>query len=243
MYTLLFLSLIRLLNFEYTMEIDTTKFRVQSTKECIEYIESFGLTIHDESEYEIQSHSGLVYLLPNKEVVLIPANFDLKYPGIIFQTLEIFKYYSDMNFFPIGDDEMSWFELHNFEMKQFVSGSNFYARMLCENIKISLPIKSKLEIENVFLGVQNFLNFPTKDSLGSLQVDVINAFALSVIRYLVDYEGYKMILRSGFENYNPISEVLVEKNGDIYNIFTYCHIYLESYSQNASKGFIKSIWK
>ena len=60
---------------------------------------------------EIGLCSGLVYALSTGEVVLIPTNFDLDYPGIIFKELKSFKYYADLNFFPIGGENMTWFKL------------------------------------------------------------------------------------------------------------------------------------
>jgi len=67
------------------MEPSALSYRVMTTGDCIKYLESHGLTIHDDSRLRIKSRAGLVYILPNGESILVPTNFDLKYPGIIFK--------------------------------------------------------------------------------------------------------------------------------------------------------------
>src|SRR5690606_522661 len=124
------------------MDRDTSQYKVISTRECIEYIEKKGLTIHDDSEYRIKSTSGLVYILPNSEVILIPTNFDLDYPGIIFKDLETFKHYADLDFFPIGEDNMTWFERYNNQIKQFKTHPEFYSKTLLETLHVTFPFKS-----------------------------------------------------------------------------------------------------
>lgn len=122
------------------MNSDTAQYKVIPTRECIMYIEKFGLTIHDDSDYRIKSTSGLVYILPNSEVVLLPTNFDLEYPGIVFKNLTIFKHYAELNFFPIGEENMTWFERYNNQIKQFREKPEFYSEAI-ETLGIKLPFK------------------------------------------------------------------------------------------------------
>jgi len=219
------------------MNSDTPQYKVIPTRDCIAYIEKYGLTINDDAEYRIKSTSGLVYILPNKEVVLLPTNFDLEYPGIVFKNLEIFKHYSELDFFPIGEDNMTWFERYNKHIREFREKPEFYSKAL-ETLNIILPFKNAEEIKSAFLKVQSFIASTKHKDFSFEQVHMIYSFGLAVTNYLIDYKGYTPLLKNGYENYNPITNVLIEKNGELKDVLTISLIDFDGYRPNAPMEFI-----
>ena len=108
------------------MEKDTA-YKVMSTKECLTYIENEGLTINEDNEkLSIKSQSGVIYSLPNGEIVLLPTNFDLNYPGMVFTNKAVFKSYVVQDFFPISEEKMTWLERNNNHMKNFETNHVFF---------------------------------------------------------------------------------------------------------------------
>ncbi|MBX9784359.1 MAG: hypothetical protein K2X48_13800 [Chitinophagaceae bacterium] len=220
------------------MNSDTSQYKVIPTRDCIAYIEKYGLTIDDDSDYRIKSTSGLVYTLSNNEVVLLPTNFDLDYPGIVFKNLDVFKYYAALDFFPIGEQNMTWFERYNKQIQQFREKREFYSNPL-ETLNITLPFKNTEEIKSAFLKVESFIASTKCKDFSFQQVHMIYSFGLAVTNYLIDYKGYKLLLKSGYENYNPITNVLIEKNGGIKDILTISLIDFDSYrSENDLMKFL-----
>lgn len=220
------------------MNKDSTEFRIISTKAGIEYLERSGLTINDESEYQIQSNSGLVYILPNKEVMLLPTNFDPEYPGIIFKDLATFKQYAKQNYFPIGDEHTTWFERFNHEIKHFREKPAFYADAL-KAPGLSVPFKTDADVRTAFQKLQSWLDSAKRGSFTFEQLHAVSSMALEVINYLVDYKGYKLQFREGYENYNPVTEVLVEKNGQVKDVIATCISFSEIKSPDAANAFMK----
>jgi hypothetical protein len=115
-----------------SMGNDSLYYKIKPTKECIEYIRHSGIQTSDWSNYEINSRKGLVYVLPSGEFVLIPSNLDEEYPGIIFKDREIFQHYVDLDSFPIGINDMTWFEKHSSEMQHFLTSPDFYRNELIQ---------------------------------------------------------------------------------------------------------------
>lgn len=222
-----------------SMNIDASKYKIISTQECIKYIEDNGLTIYDDSEHQIKSLTGLIYILPNKEVVLIPTSFDLNYPGIIFKNLEIFEYYRDLNFFPIGESNMTWPERYNNEIKKFREHPKFYKKAL-ESLQIPLPLKNIEDIKSAFMKIQAFTDGNNKERFSFEQVHVICSFGLAVVDYMIDHKNYKLIFEEGYGNYNPITKILVEKNDTKRNILHVCLLSFDgNKSQNAAAEFVR----
>ncbi|MFT3948317.1 MAG: hypothetical protein QM763_15205 [Agriterribacter sp.] len=221
------------------MNIETSNYKIISTRECIKYIEDNGLTIYDDSEYQIKSLSGLIYILPNNEVVLIPTNFDLNYPGIIFKTLGIFEQYRNMDFFPIGEDNMTWGERYNNQIKKFRENPAFYQKTL-ESLQISSPLKNIEDIKSAFIKIQTYIDGNNRKKFSFEQVDIICSFGLAIIDYMVNKKNYNLIFEEGYENYNPITKVLVEKNNERRNILHICFLSFDgNASKNATEDFIR----
>lgn len=208
------------------MDNDSMPYKVIPVKECIKYIEKNGLTIFDKSDYKIKSRSGIVYLLPNKEVVLVPTNFNPDYPGMIFNTIEVFKYYRDQDFFPIGSENMTWYERHNKQIIEFRTNHDFYWNKIREIVNVNLPFKNEKDVESAFLNIQLILKKPEWEKDVVKRFELVAAFGLSVTDFLVDKRGYELIMRHEYENYNPYTEVLVKNNGVIKDIINTSYSYL-----------------
>jgi hypothetical protein len=223
------------------MSKDSPGYKVIPTRACIEYIERNGLTIQDNSDYGIKSSSGLIYLLPNNEVVLIPANFDLNYPGIVFENLEIFRHYADLNFFPIGEENMTWFERYNNQIKQFRTHSEFYSKTLTQVLHVQFPFQNSDDIKEAFLKVREILH-SGKQEIGLRKAEqLVYSFGLALTNYLVDIKKLKPVYRESYENYNPVTNVLIEEDGEVDNILTTCSIYIRSTSPDSLASFMKVI--
>ncbi|HET9058271.1 MAG TPA: hypothetical protein VFN30_15610 [Chitinophagaceae bacterium] len=218
-----------------------TLYEVKSTKECIAYIENAGLSIHDDDpNLSIKSKSGVIYVLPNGEVVLVPSNFDLDYPGIIFKNKSAFEHYAARDFFPIGEDNMTWFERYNKQIRQFRKSPEFYSKAL-KTLDITLPFKNAEEIKSAFLKVQSFIASTNPKDFSFERVHIIYSFGLAVTNYFIDYKGYKLLLKKGYENYNPITNIEIEKEGMVKDVLYTCLIYIETCSPDSLKVFVRSL--
>ena len=177
------------------MEKDTA-YKVMSIKECLNYIENAGLSIHDDdTTFSIKSQSGVIYSLPNGEVVLMPTNFDLNYPGIVFKNTAVFKSYVAQDFFPIGEEKMTWLERNYNEMKNFETNPDFFSRILTEKLHLKFPFHSIDDVKAAFLKVKTIADLHNHEEQSN-DVDVfIHSFGLALIYYLKDYRNYQLTMR------------------------------------------------
>lgn len=219
------------------MNNDSVPYKVIPVKECIKHIKKNGMTIFDESEYEIKSRSGVVYVLPNKEVVLVPTNFNPDYPGMIFKDIEVFKYYRDQDFFPIGSENMTWYERHNKEIREFRTNHDFYWNELKETIDIELPLRTENDVKSAFSKIQAVLKKHKWRKDHVKRFELIGAFGLAVTNFLIDEREYELIFQYGYENYNPYTEALVKKDEILQDIIYTCYINLEGKDATESLDF------
>ena len=133
---------------------------------------------------------------------------------------------------------MTWFERYNRQIQQFREKPEFYSKSL-KKLGITLPFKNVEEIKSAFLKVQSFTSSTKSKGFSFEQVHMIFSFGLAVINYFIDYKGYKLLLENGYENYNPITSVLIEKNGELKNILSISLIDFDNYRPNASMEFIR----
>jgi hypothetical protein len=64
---------------------------------------------------------------------------------------------------------------------------------------------------------------------------------MRVINYLIDYKGFHFIFKDGHENYNPVTNIILEKNGEKQDVQTTFYIYFDGYTPNTLGGFLHSI--
>lgn len=70
---------------------------------------------------------------------------------------------------------------------------------------------------------------------------MIYSFGLAIANYLIDYNGYKLVLENGYENYNPIANLRVEKNGMSTDPLYVCQLFIEIHSPDTLRVFIHSL--
>ncbi len=223
------------------MEKDTA-YKVLSTKECLNYIEKAGLSIHDDdTNFTIKSQSGVIYSLPNGEVVLMPTNFDLNYPGIVFKNTAVFKSYFAQDFFPIGEEKMTWLERNNNQMKNFETNHDFFSKILTEKLHLKFPFQGMEDVKDAFLKVKAIAD-SHKYGEQSRDIDAyIHSFGLALICYLKDYRNYHLTMTKEYENYNPYLYPMMSKNNKNINVLSILFIYINSNSARSFENFVIGI--
>lgn len=219
-----------------------TAYKVMSTKECLNYIENAGLSIHDDdTNFSIKSQSGVIYSLPNGEIVLMPTNFDLHYPGIIFKNKMIFKSYVEQDFFPIGEEKMTWLERNNNQMKNFETDHIFFSKILTEKLHLKFPFQSIADVKVAFVKIKSIADLNEDEiQLGNID-SLIHSFGLALIYYLKDYGNYHLAMRKEYENYNPYLYPMMIKDNENINVLSKAFRYINSQSLYSFENFIKSI--
>lgn len=185
------------------MSYNDTIYRVMSTKECLNYLKSFGLTIHDDDMHLlIKSGKGVVYPLPNGEVLLVPTNFNKNYPGIIFKSKKEFEHCVKEDFFPIGEENMTWLERNYHQMKTFETDRDFFSIVLIEKLGLKLPFQNLDDVKTAFVKIKEIIK--RKNSIMSKDAEeLVHTFGLSLICYLKDYRQFEILKLNEHENYNP----------------------------------------
>jgi hypothetical protein len=236
------ISIIYLLFNNYVMGNDTSLYKVIKTKDCIEYIERFGLTINDDNpDISIKSQSGLIYTLQNGEVVLIPSNFDLNYPGIIFRNKSVFNNCVEQDYFPIDYYSMSWLERNYDMMKNFEKSHDFFYNIISNSFLIVMPFREIKDLRNIFLEIQSkIVNSKTSTERVELE-NFIYAYALSLICYLKEYKSYQLIMLTEYENYNPYLYPIMLNNNRRLDVLSKVSIYINSSSSNSFESLLLSL--
>lgn len=214
------------------MEKDTV-YKVMSTKECISYIENAGLTIHDDdTDFSIKSQSGVVYSLPNGEIVLMPTNFDLKYPGIIFKNKGVFEHYAKQDFFPIGEEKMTWLERNNNSMKSFETNHEFFSKTLTEELHLKFPFQNIDDVKTAFMKVKAIADLKEQGKTNDIEA-LVYSFGLALVCYLKDYQNFKLLMINEYENYNPYVYPMMIKDGERINVLSKVIRYINSQSAHS----------
>lgn len=219
-----------------------TAYKVMSTKECLNYIKNAGLSIHDEdTNLSIKSQSGVIYSLPNGEVVLMPTNFDLNYPGIVFKNAEVFKSYVAQDFFPIGEEKMTWLERNYSQMKNFETNPDFFSKTLTEKLHLKFPFHSIDDVKAAFLKVKAIADLHNHENQSN-DIDIfIHSFGLALIYYLKDYCNFQLTMQTEYENYNPYLYPMMNKGGKQIDVLLKLYIYIDGQSIHSFENFINSI--
>jgi len=219
-----------------------TAYKVMSTKECLSYIENAGLSIHDDdTNFSINSQSGVIYSLSNGEVVLMPTNFDLNYPGIIFKNTAVFKSYVAQDFFPIGEEKMTWLERNYNHMKNFETNHDFFSKTLTEKLHLKFPFHSIDDVKAAFLKIKAIADLQTHEEQSNEIDALIHSFGLALIYYLKDYRNFQLTMRKEHENYNPYLYPRMIKDDKQIDVLLKVFIYIDEQSTHSFENFIRSI--
>jgi hypothetical protein len=197
------------------MESHVLPYRVMPTGECLKYLEAHGLTIHDDWKYMIRSRAGLVYVLPNGETILMPTNFDVNYPGIVFKDKATFMHFAELDSFPIGDENMTWFERHRSEIRQFREHPDFYSKTLTQTLRVAYPFRNVDDMRTAFIKLQSVLNTPEQKKRPWPETEeLIYSFGLGVINYLIVRKNTEVHIEDRYENYNPTAYPIAIIDGE-----------------------------
>lgn len=135
-----FLLFCNLLSF-IAMKTIETGHQVLPSKQCIEYLEEKGTKLQiQRPDDATKSTSGLVYILSNGEVVLLPSHVKPSYPGIIFKDMTEYKKYADLDSFPIDKKDMTWLEANASNMKEFGINNQFFISILRKELNLQIPL-------------------------------------------------------------------------------------------------------
>lgn len=177
-------------------------YKVISSKECIEYLELHNKSLQDFSKnYHIPSGKGVVYEMFNGEIVLFHPRGKGEYPGFIFANYETFEQCCDADFFPIGEEHMTWLEAHANQMLGFLKDDKFYLEPLTEILKVSTPLRTTAECEDVYERLVNYIT-NRKNSLVTKQ-SLVYCYALAICKFLIEEKKYRWSLKKDYEVYNP----------------------------------------
>lgn len=223
------------------MEKDTA-YRIMSTKECLNYIENAGISIHDDdANFSLKSQSGVIYTLPNGEVVLMPTNFGLNYPAIIFKNTEVFKSYLAQDFFPIGEEKMTWLERNYNQMKSFESKDDFFSKILTEKLHVKFPFENMDDVKVAFLKVKAIADSQTHEDQNKDVDENIHSFGLALIKYLKNYRNYHLVMKKEYENYNPYLYPMMIKNDKRIDVLSKVFIHIEGQSLHSFENFVNAM--
>jgi hypothetical protein len=196
-------------------------FKVLPKEQALVYLSAQGLSLDDDEEdIGLESNSGLVFVLPNKEVLLYPLNGIDGYPSLIFSDMDKFIRYNSNSHFPIERKHMTYCEFYHYEILAITNSLWHHEARLSADLKIKLPLRSKAEINDAF----EKLNLATNRS--DLQRDTMfideleNGLALSIIRYLIEFEGLTVEIDNRYETYNKAAYPVVLKDNKVIDVIS-----------------------
>ena len=120
------------------------------TKECVEYMKSFGITLGDFKEVSIPSGTGNVYKLPTGEVVLIPTDFDMEYSGFVFTNMGELKKMILDDYFPVLEKDLSIWEIERNNLKEIPKSISLYKSFLTDKVNLSKISAEKTVLEKIY---------------------------------------------------------------------------------------------
>jgi len=180
-------------------------------------------------EYSIPSNSGLVFTLSNGEFVIIPSHLKPDVPCMIISDKSQFLKFIEQDFFPIGNENMTWMELHAPEIKKFGSGFMSEDTSINSALGIKAPFRDSEEIQSSFEKLRMYIRSTIENKK---QVSAaVNAFGLAVTEYLITVKKYAWELQKRYETYNPYYYPVIIVDGKRINTISKLYIALDSHSE------------
>lgn len=210
--------IITLLLIEKTMKAQN-EYKFESTSNCIKYIEKNGLTLEDiDTTIFIESEMGLLYSLPNDEVVMIPSDFRDDYVGIIFCNRNAFLRARDSGFFSLPEQYLSMWEKESKRLINITENLNNYLVLLKNNLKLDQVGFDVYSLRNIYDKLLSYLNIsniaPSDKEL------TVFSFSLVLMDYYVREKKAKWNLLKRYEIYNQYyypTLIRENKSLDIYS--------------------------
>jgi hypothetical protein len=203
-----------------------SEFVLLPSSECKKMILNDGLAMKDFlPQYTISSRSAFCYKLSNGTIVLYPMSSDTSYPGFIFPNSDIFIKYRESDFFPIGEDRLTWPEAHAPQMQEWLNDTTFYSAEVSQELGMAQSIQSVSDCEILYKRLQKFMK--SKATTKSRRIAALTSSSLALSRYLVKNRGYKWKLVKRYEVYNPYYELILEFDKQPINVRTILSIALD----------------
>lgn len=186
-------------------------YKVIATSECIKYIEAqLGREFEITDFYKtIPSQSGLLIKLKNNKIVLVPSNFDPNYPGFIFDDEKSLERMVDDDFYPIGRDNMTAWEIIRNELNILPKSVTYFHDFAFGKSECKPFIKSMEDFRCLYDSVIKNLKI-SKDPILSHQLVI--SFAIIVMNFMVENDKAKWQFDKRFEQYNSYKYPSVKVN-------------------------------
>lgn len=218
-----------------------SSYRILPAKDCVAYVEQKGLRL-DDGDWDLSIKSGKVQVctLPNGEIVLIPLTPDETYPGIIFKDAATFAEFTNKDFFPIGEQYMTWLEANAQKVKAFQSDASIFASPLSEYLKVKVPYNNLAEAEIAYDSLLVFLKDERKSN--TEKKTVVGAYGLSVMYYLLSAKSYTLSWNVKYEIYNPYNyPLLIADDGTQIDVLAKLYIAIQDRKKGSFKVFSRLV--
>jgi hypothetical protein len=188
-------------------------FRVLPTKDCISYLDKFDLTVDDvDTSLSISSGFGLVYSLPNKEVVLIPTRIGLLYEGFIFKDVYAFNKMNNNDYFPISRKLHTVWELERVELANLPNSIEYFKKLIESRLDTKIECLDKDNTKLLYGKlVEQFYRYKNNQTVQQLML----AYSVLVMDFLVREKGAEWKFSKRYEIYNSYVYPYVELEGEL----------------------------
>jgi hypothetical protein len=205
------------------------KYVIKPTVECINYIESLEGNIDSLTFVKTTtSESGLIYKLKNDQFVLIPSDFNPEYPGFVFENLSVLNQMLKKDFFPIGENFMTIWELERNELNALPSGANHYNDFLFSDLGIKKSEVDMGTLKNLYQNVSK--NLSKLDKKGKMKI--IIAYGIVFMDFLVKTLKYNWSFEKRYETYNSYKYPMVKLKGQTTDVIEILLISLQEEKSN-----------
>jgi hypothetical protein len=230
-----------LLSFKSMSQDIKPNFTIKSVKDCLDYLKPFKINPQNrDSKLFIPGYGGLVYTLPNGEIILIPTDTDLEYSGFIFPNLNSFKEIVASGYFPVPEEQLTSWEIERFRLIELPKSISFYQGFLKEYLgdyKFNINIKDELNV-----GYEKLLRFiKSKDHSKVLKERVVLSFSLVVMDQLVTVNKGCWHFDERFEIYNSYPYPYISVDDETKDIINELYISIED-SENNFRTFYEAIF-
>lgn len=205
-------------------------YRVMSTDKCIKYLESNGLSTDNFSpKLAIPSGYGLVYELPNKELVVIPTDFRREYMGLIFANKEAFNEMIANDFFAVDHKYLTFWEKERNDLNRLPESTADYYKFLHKTL--NLEIKS-FDYDYFKTTYQSIMNYFSKHREAYTKDKIALAYSLEVMKYLIETKNGKWEFGKRYELYNSYIYPSITINDEYVNVIAVFYSSLSSKQGN-----------
>jgi len=203
---------------------------IKPTSECIKLLESDGRKIDTLDFFEtLPGGAGLIFLMSNDKVVLIPSNFDTGYPGFIYETKKELEEMIKRDFFPIPEKYMSVWELERERLAKLPVVIDYYKEFLFSELRFRTPLNKLDNFRKLYEQIAASLK--EKKPLIKKEKLMIS-FALLFMNYLSRLQNNTWFFETRYEMYNSYKYPLLILHGNTKDIIQQVFISLNDVSSD-----------